>query len=124
MRFTAVTASGASVARQLVGAPDARPVRVFIAGLGSAASVAYLPALADSRLATTGRNLDPGVGSTSAEIASQTEVEFVRDGYSILVADIVRQGHDGDSIMAEWGRTMRRWSPTGLHRTARTPAMT
>jgi pimeloyl-ACP methyl ester carboxylesterase len=190
MRFTVVTASGASVAWQLTGEPNSKPVRVYLAGLGAAATVAFPPALADARLATEGQhllvdlvgsgwsdsddsfdytvdehagtvisvletlslapvelvghslggsiaislaaqrpslverlvviepNLDPGVGSTSAEIAGQTEEEFVRSGYPILLADILRQGEEGDMVMAEWARTMRRWSARGLHRTA------
>jgi pimeloyl-ACP methyl ester carboxylesterase len=57
MQFTPVTAAGASIASVLFGPPDSRPVRVYLAGLGSAGTVAYAPAVADPRLAPLGRHL-------------------------------------------------------------------
>jgi pimeloyl-ACP methyl ester carboxylesterase len=188
VRFTRVTEAGASVASQLLGQPDNRPVRVYLAGLGSAGTVAYAPAVADARLATAGRhllvdligtgwsdpdesfgftvdehagtvialldslalgpvelighslggsiaislvakrpdlverlvviepNLDPGVGSTTVEIAAYTEEDFERFGYSAILSRIRRQGDAGDDAMAEWARTMQRWSTRGLYR--------
>ncbi|WP_191299309.1 alpha/beta fold hydrolase [Lentzea cavernae] len=54
-------------------------------------------------------NLDPGVGTLSAQIASFDEDDFVASGmHSIIDADDMTTGT----------RTLRRWSPRGLHRTA------
>jgi pimeloyl-ACP methyl ester carboxylesterase len=190
VRFIPVTAAGASIAFELLGPANDRTVRVYLAGLGSAGSVAYLPVVADARLATQGRhllvdligsgwsdgddsfdysidehartvsrlldslsigavelighslggsiaislaaqrpdlierlvviepNLDPGVGTTSAEIAAYSEEDFVNVGFSAIVGDILRSGDGGNADSAEWGRTMQRWSTRGLHRTA------
>ena len=190
MHFTPVTAAGASIAFELLGPADDRTVRVYLAGLGSAGTVAFMPAVADARLATRGRhllvdligsgwsdtddsfeytidehartigtlleslaigavelighslggsiaislaaqrpdlverlvviepNLDPGVGTTSAEIAAYSEEDFVRFGFSAIVGGILRAGDNGDADSAEWGRTMQRWSTRGLYLTA------
>ncbi|GGP81608.1 alpha/beta fold hydrolase [Saccharothrix coeruleofusca] len=54
-------------------------------------------------------NLDPGVGTMSARIASFDEDAFVAGGMrDILDAEDTTVG----------ARTLRRWSPRGLHRTA------
>lgn len=57
MKFTPVTAAGASIASVLLGSPETGPVRAYLAGLGSAGTVAYAPAVADPRLAPLGRHL-------------------------------------------------------------------
>ncbi|MFJ5986091.1 alpha/beta fold hydrolase [Lentzea sp. NPDC092896] len=54
-------------------------------------------------------NLDPGVGTMSARIASFDEDTFVARGMHGIIAP-------DDTTMD--ARTLRRWSPRGLHRTA------
>lgn len=54
-------------------------------------------------------NLDPGVGTTSARIAGFDEDAFVARGMQSIV--------DAEDSAAGL-RTLRRWSPRGLHRTA------
>jgi pimeloyl-ACP methyl ester carboxylesterase len=55
-------------------------------------------------------NLDPGVGTFSAQIAAYGEDEFVATGH--------RHFLDEHRAEPEYSRTLARWSPRGLHRTA------
>ena len=70
------------------------------------------------RLIVAEPNLDPGVGTFSAQVAAQDEDEFAERGHSRIVADLLRQGESGDVVAAQFARTVRRWSSRGLHRTA------
>ncbi|GAB2607780.1 alpha/beta hydrolase [Paractinoplanes abujensis] len=60
-------------------------------------------------------NLDPGVGTLSAEIAAFDEDTFAASGHGRLIRS-QRTGDGGET--AEFARTLARWSSRGLHRTA------
>jgi pimeloyl-ACP methyl ester carboxylesterase len=96
------------------------PVELVGHSLGGSVAIslaAQRPDLVD-RLVVIEPNLDPGVGSTSVEIATFSEDEFVRSGHDDMVERELRRGATGDAISAEYARTLRRWSSRGLHRTA------
>ena len=63
-------------------------------------------------------NLDPGVGTLSRLISAFTEDDFARAGHARLVGDVLQEAADGDDNAAAFARTLRRWSPRSLHRTA------
>ncbi|MFD5830528.1 alpha/beta fold hydrolase [Lentzea sp. NPDC060358] len=101
-------------ARAVAAAIDALELRaVTLVGHSLGGSVAI--SLAAQRpdlvgaLVVAEPNLDPGVGTTSARIASLTEDEFVAHGMRDLLDE-----EDSPAGL----RTLRRWSPRGLHRTA------
>ncbi|MCO8270079.1 alpha/beta hydrolase [Actinoplanes sp. TRM 88003] len=56
-------------------------------------------------------NLDPGVGTFSAEISAYDEDAFVAAGHQSFVDRFLKEE-------PQFGRTVARWSPRGLHRTA------
>ncbi|GAA2644723.1 alpha/beta fold hydrolase [Paractinoplanes durhamensis] len=56
-------------------------------------------------------NLDPGVGSISAEIAASDEDTFAETGHKSLVDELLK-------TEPEYARTVARWSARALHRTA------
>ncbi|MBL7253151.1 alpha/beta fold hydrolase [Paractinoplanes lichenicola] len=60
-------------------------------------------------------NLDPGVGTLSAEIAAFDEDTFAESGHQRLIRS--QRVADGGEA-AEFARTLARWSSRGLHRTA------
>lgn len=70
------------------------------------------------RLVVAEPNLDPGVGTVSAEVAGWSEEQFAATGHASMVASLRAAGIAGDANAAEFARTVSRWSPRGLHRTA------
>lgn len=60
-------------------------------------------------------NLDPGVGTFSATIAAFDEDTFAATGHGRIVAAL--RAEPG-AVDQEFARTVARWSPRGLHRTA------
>jgi pimeloyl-ACP methyl ester carboxylesterase len=64
------------------------------------------------RLVVAEPNLDPGVGTFSAEVIAHDEDTFAAAVHGRLVRAALMGGED------EFARTLRRWSSRGLHRTA------
>jgi pimeloyl-ACP methyl ester carboxylesterase len=63
-------------------------------------------------------NLDPGIGTASAQIAAWSEEDYVRDGHLAFVAEFGRMVAD----VSGYGgivRTMALTSPHAMHRSAR-----
>ncbi|MFC4071710.1 alpha/beta fold hydrolase [Actinoplanes subglobosus] len=60
-------------------------------------------------------NLDPGVGTFSAEIAAFAEDDFAAGEHQRIVEGLLKLG---DPVSSQFGRTVARWSSRGLHRTA------
>jgi pimeloyl-ACP methyl ester carboxylesterase len=70
------------------------------------------------RLVVAEPNLDPGVGTFSAEISAFDEDTFATTEHRRLTDDLLAQDAAGDDEAGQFARTLRRWSPRGLHRTA------
>ncbi|TCK22119.1 alpha/beta fold hydrolase [Pseudonocardia endophytica] len=70
------------------------------------------------RLVVAEPNLDPGVGTFSVRIAAHDEDEFAATVHPRAVRDGLDAAARGDVVAAQFARTLRRWSPRGLHRTA------
>lgn len=97
-----------------------RDVEVVGHSLGGSVAISLAAQRADlvRRLVVAEPNLDPGVGTLSAQIAAFDEDEFALRGHADLVAQILTAARAGDVNAAQYGRTFRRWSPRGLHRTS------
>ena len=63
-------------------------------------------------------NLDPGIGTFSAEITAFDEDPFAATEFRRIADDLLAQGAAGDDGAGQFARTLLRWSPRGLHRTA------
>lgn len=63
-------------------------------------------------------NLDPGVGTFSAEISGFSEETFAATEHDRIIDALLKQGAAGDGVSGQFARTVRRWSSRGLHRTA------
>jgi pimeloyl-ACP methyl ester carboxylesterase len=70
------------------------------------------------RLVVAEPNLDPGVGSFSAQIAAVSEDAFAATEHQRIIDGLLNEGERGDTNAAQFARTVRRWSSRGLHRTA------
>ncbi|GAA2553053.1 alpha/beta hydrolase [Winogradskya consettensis] len=68
-----------------------------------------------STLVVAEPNLDPGIGSFSAEVAAFDEDTFAATEHERMIAEL-RTASDTDSI--QFSRTLPRWSARGLHRTS------
>ncbi len=101
----------ASVAAAVIDALELRALRLVGHSLGGSVAISLASQRPDlvGELVVAEPNLDPGVGTMSARIAGFDEDTFVATGVrSIIEADDTATGL----------RTLRRWSPRGLHRTA------
>lgn len=87
--------------------------------LGGSVAIALASARPDlvGRLVVCEPNLDPGVGTFSAEIARWSEAEFAATGRKRMI-DALHANAAHDPSAAELVRTVARWSADGLHRTA------
>jgi len=71
-----------------------------------------------SALVTAEANLDPGVGTLSAQIASFAESEYVATGHGKLLRAAILDGLRGDASMAAYAASFSRADPLGTHRSA------
>ncbi|WP_433363498.1 alpha/beta fold hydrolase [Actinoplanes sp. CA-142083] len=102
----------------VIGVLDAlglRDVTLIGHSLGGSVAISLAAQRPDlvGRLVVAEPNLDPGVGTISAQIAAYDEETFVATGRQRIL-DALRSS-DADR---EYARTFARWSPRGLHRTA------
>jgi pimeloyl-ACP methyl ester carboxylesterase len=63
-------------------------------------------------------NLDPGVGTLSAQIASFAEDDYVATGHRKILRAAVLDGLRGDQAMAAYAAAVGRADPLGTHRSA------
>ncbi|HUQ61573.1 alpha/beta hydrolase [Lentzea sp.] len=101
----------ASVVAAVIDALELRAITLVGHSLGGSIAISLASQRPDlvGELIVAEPNLDPGVGTMSAQIASFDEDTFVSTGMrSIIDAEDTAVGL----------RTLRRWSPHGLHRTA------
>jgi len=96
------------------------PVAVVGHSLGGSVAISLAAQRPDlvSHLVVAEPNLDPGVGTFSAEISAHDEDSFAGHGYRRMVEALRAEGDRGDVTSAQFARTMLHWSPRGLHRTA------
>ncbi|SEQ90756.1 alpha/beta fold hydrolase [Lentzea albida] len=101
----------AATVAKVADALDLRAVRLVGHSLGGSIAISLATRRPDlvGELVVAEPNLDPGVGTTSAQIASLDEDTFVKTGMRHLL------DAEGQTMGA---RTLSRWSPRGLHRTA------
>jgi pimeloyl-ACP methyl ester carboxylesterase len=71
-----------------------------------------------SALVVAEGNLDPGVGTISAEIASYTEGEYVRKGHGRMLKAVVQEALGGDAGMAAYAATFHLAAPHAIYRSA------
>lgn len=118
--FPARVEDHAAVVADTLDALAVRGVRLVGHSLGGSVAIvlaATRPELVH-HLVVVEPNLDPGVGTVSAQISAWTEPRFVDTGHRQLVATLLDEAGPGHQDTAEYARTMRRWSPVTLHRTA------
>jgi pimeloyl-ACP methyl ester carboxylesterase len=92
-----------------------RGVTLIGHSLGGSVAIALAARRPDlvGRLVVAEPNLDPGVGTFSAEIAGYDEDTFAAQVHPLLVDRLRASAED-----QQFARTLARWSPRGLHRTA------
>ncbi len=96
---------------------DLRDVTLIGHSLGGSIAISLAAQRPDlvGRLVVAEPNLDPGVGTFSAEIAAHTEDAFAATEHRRIADHLL--GH-GDGVGGQFARTLLRWSSRGLHRTA------
>ncbi|MFD4636108.1 alpha/beta fold hydrolase [Lentzea sp. NPDC058436] len=101
----------AAAVAAVIDALDLGAVRLVGHSLGGSVAISLAAQRPDlvGELVVAEPNLDPGVGTMSARIASFDEDDFVATGMDAMI-------NAEDTSMGV--RTLRRWSPRGLHRTA------
>ncbi|MFY0407726.1 alpha/beta fold hydrolase [Solicola sp. PLA-1-18] len=110
----------ADAVASVVAASVEVPVSLVGHSLGGSVAIALAhrhPGLV-SRLTVCEPNLDPGVGTFSSWVSSWSEEGFAAHGHREVVEQLTRDAGAGDENAAEFARTVARWSPRGLHRTA------
>lgn len=71
-----------------------------------------------SALVVAEGNLDPGVGSGSARIASWTEEEYLARGHAAMLEDIDAAARSGDPGWSAYAAAFRLADPRAVHRSA------
>lgn len=96
------------------------PVTLVGHSLGGSVAISLTARRPDlvGRLVVAEPNLDPGVGTFSVEITAFDEETFVATEHRRIIGGLLAQGARGDVVAAQFARTLARWSPRGLHRTA------
>ena len=109
--FTHTIDDHAATVAKVADALNLRAVTLVGHSLGGSIAISLAARRPDlvGELVVAEPNLDPGVGTMSAHIASFDEDTFAASGVQSLL------DAEGETMGA---RTLRRWSPRGLHRTA------
>ncbi len=71
-----------------------------------------------SALVVAEGNLDPGVGTISAEIASYSEKDYLETGHTKLLRELIQLARQGDQAMAAYAATFHISAPHAVHRSA------
>ena len=110
----------AEVVRKVLAEISDAPIALFGHSMGGSIAIACAVRApeAAARLIVAEPNLDPGKGTTSAHIASQSEQRFVNRGYRALLRATEQQAGRGDVAATDWLEPLRVASPIALHRSA------